>query len=106
MHQKEFSFYFKDDWKMRSNITLNLGLRFDYMGVPYERHGLVSAPIGGMKGLFGISGTSEADLYQPGHLAGSLMLVEPVGKNSENPDRQLFKNDWNNFAPAVGFSWS
>jgi hypothetical protein len=34
------------------------------------------------------------------------MLVEPVGKNSENPDRQLFKDDWNNFAPAVGFSWS
>jgi hypothetical protein len=106
MHQNEFSFFFKDDWKLRPNLTFNIGIRYDFMGVPYERNGLVSAPVGGMKGLFGITGTSEADLYQPGLSRGSLMQVEPVGKNSANPDKKLFNDDWNNFAPAIGFSWS
>jgi hypothetical protein len=106
MHQNEFSLFFKDDWKLRPKLTLNLGVRYDYMGVPYEENGLLSGPVGGMKGLFGITGTSEADMYQPGHLTGSLMLAEPVGKNSENPGRKLYNDDWNNFGPAVGLSWS
>src|SRR3989442_11811574 len=45
-------------------------------------------------------------MYQPGHLAGSLTTEEFVGKGSPNPGRQFYKNDWNNFAPAVGLSWS
>jgi hypothetical protein len=106
MHQNEFSFFFKDDWKLRPNLTFNLGIRYDFMGVPYERQGLVSAPVGGMKGLFGITGISEADLYQPGLMKGSFMRAEAVGKNSPNPDKKLYNNDWNNFAPAIGFSWS
>src|ERR1051325_7312668 len=63
-------------------------------------------PIGGSSGLWGISGSSFADMYQPGHLAGTLMGVELVGKNSQQPDKQLYRDDWNNFAPAAGLSWS
>lgn len=55
--------------------------------------------------MFGISGTSFADLWQP-FGTGTLTSVEFVGKNGPNPDRLLWNNDWNNFAPAVGFSWS
>jgi hypothetical protein len=29
-----------------------------------------------------------------------------IGKNSPNPDLLAYKNDWNNFAPSVGFSWT
>ena len=50
---------------------------------------------GGDSALLGISGPS-----------GSLTTVELVGKNSPNPNKQLYKDDWNNFAPAVGWSWS
>jgi hypothetical protein len=32
--------------------------------------------------------------------------VEFVGKNSPNPDKLLYNNDWNNFGPSVGLSWS
>src|SRR5438105_950690 len=29
-----------------------------------------------------------------------------VGKNSLNPGQQFYSDDWNNFAPSVGLSWS
>jgi hypothetical protein len=35
-----------------------------------------------------------------------LTVLQLVGKNSPNPNENLWKNDYNNFAPAVGFSWS
>jgi hypothetical protein len=104
--QREFSLFFKDDFKMRPGLTLNLGVRYEYYGVPYERHGRNAGVVNGSKGLFGITGTDWADLYQPGLQRGQPTDIELVGKNSPNPDKKLYNDDWNNFAPAVGLSWS
>jgi hypothetical protein len=105
IHQNEFSAFFKDDWKVRRNLTLNLGLRYEWYGVPYDAGGLMAAPKGGGNGLFGLSGNSFADWFRPG-IRGGLMSAEFVGKNSPNPGKLLYSNDWNNFGPALGFSWS
>lgn len=104
--QNEWGVFFKDDWKARPNLTLNLGMRYDYYGVPYDGRGILGNPVGGSAGLFGISGTGFADMFQPGKLNGSLTTIELVGKNSPQPNKQLHKDDWNNFAPSVGLSWS
>ena len=105
IHQNEFSTFLKDDWKIRPNLTLNLGIRYEWYGVPYDSNGLMAAPKGGGGGLFGLSGNSFADWFRPG-IRGPLMSAEFIGKGSPNPDKLLYKNDWNNFGPAVGFSWS
>jgi Carboxypeptidase regulatory-like domain len=89
----EISAFFKDDWKVTKNLTLNLGLHWDLYGVPYEASGLAGRGAGGYKGVCPFSQCGP-------------VTVEFVGKNSPQPGKKFFNNDWNNFAPAVGFSWS
>ena len=105
-HQNEWGAFFKDDWKVLPNLTLNLGIRYDYYGTPWEKNGMNASPVGGAAGLFGISGTSFADLWHPGVTNGKPTQLQLVGKNSPNPDTLFYNNDRNNFAPAVGLSWS
>jgi hypothetical protein len=92
-HQNEWGAFFKDDWKLRPDLTLNIGVRYDWYGVPWEANGMHALPVGGAAGLYGIS-------------SGQLTRLQLVGKNSPNPDTLFYENDWNNFAPAVGLSWS
>jgi hypothetical protein len=40
----EFEFYAQDSWKIRSDLTLTLGLRWDFHTVPYEVNGYQSVP--------------------------------------------------------------
>ncbi len=89
----EFSGFFKDDWKLTSNLSLNLGIHYEWFGVPYESRGLAGRVVNGFKGFCGIA-------------CGDLTRVELVGKNSPNPEAKLFNDDWNNFAPSAGFSYS
>lgn len=104
--QRELAWYFKDDFKVTPDLTLNLGLRYEFYSVPWDANGKAASLVGGSAGVFGISGTSFADMFQPGRLNGSLTRVQLVGKRSPNPGAKLYANDWNNFAPAVGLSWS
>jgi outer membrane receptor protein involved in Fe transport len=49
-HQNEWGAFFKDDWKVHPNLTLNVGVRYDWYGVPWEKSGLHALPIGGTAG--------------------------------------------------------
>jgi len=102
----EYSGYFKDDFKVTRSLTVNLGVRYEWYGVPYDGLGRAVAPVGGGGAVFGISGTDKSALFRPGVLNGSLTQMQLVGPGTDHPNQKLYNNDNNNFAPFVGFAWS
>jgi hypothetical protein len=102
--QNEASIFFKDDFKVLKSLTLNLGVRWEYYGVPYDGGGLMPLPVGGPTALWGISGRDYSGWMKPGARAEPT-AIQFVGKNSLNPDIPWYPDDWNNLGPAVGFAW-
>ena len=86
---REYSFFFQDTWKLRTNLTLNLGVRYELMPPQYEDAGLYAYPVGGPLGVYGNSDGSGQT---------KLGLADNYGKN-------VYRTDKNNFAPNVGFNW-
>src|SRR5262249_9652861 len=95
IHQTDWSAYFKDNWRVTSNFTVNIGLRYDKYGLPFVAQGLAARPKGGQAGLFGISGTNFNALWNPYATGGSLTTVELVGKDSPNPHLKPYQDDSN-----------
>ena len=87
----EYGFFGQDSWRIRPDLTLNIGLRYEYNTTPFEKNGLLSNLI-----------NQDASLATP---AGGFRF-DTVGKNSDNPDIPLYESDKNNFGPRVGFAWS
>jgi hypothetical protein len=99
---KDISIYFQDQWRMKRNLTVNAGLRWDYIGVPYIPSGLSILPTGGVASLFGISG--PGNIFNPGVLNGT--PAQQIDFVSGNTGRSLYNRDWDNWAPFVGFAYS
>ncbi len=90
-HQDDWAAFFKDDWNVSQNLTLNYGVRWDVYGVPYEGKGLNAVPVGNR-----LTPSSS----------GELVSVINVGKHSLNPDLGMYPRDWDNLAPSLGFSYN
>ncbi|MBZ5607958.1 MAG: carboxypeptidase regulatory-like domain-containing protein [Acidobacteriia bacterium] len=105
-HQNEYSWFFKDDFKVSPSLTLNLGVRWELYQVPTEAQGKMLAPIGDGGSVFGISGNTFGALFNPTAAAGSQTLIQAIGAGTANPNRTLYNGDLNNFAPAVGLAWN
>jgi hypothetical protein len=82
--QHEYGAFVQDSWKIRNNLTLQLGLRYEFSGVPFERDGNLSNLL-----------DQQASDTPP-------ITFQTVGPGT---GRQLYKNDPYNIEPRVGLAW-
>jgi hypothetical protein len=73
--QNEWSFFGKDDYKLNERLTLNVGVRFDFMGSPYLKPGLTNTLADGGIGLFGASRKPGVDPFSTWLTPGNLFLT-------------------------------
>jgi hypothetical protein len=78
---KEMAFFVQDDWKVNTDLTLNLGLRYDIFTAPTERFDLQSN-------------------FDP-----ATGTIQMAGENAPG-GRDLANTDKNNFGPRIGFAYS
>ena len=108
LRSREFSFFFKDDWKITRDLSLNLGVRYEYYGVPWNDTGLTVGLEGGSNAILGNSGAAGSSPWMKWmdmSYTDKSTRYEFVGPNSEHSDRRQWNRDLNNFAPHVGFSY-
>ncbi len=97
---QEYELYFQDSWRLRSNLTLTYGLRWSTSTPVYETHGLQVKPTQSL-GEYFQRRVASADQGIP---FNDLITFELAGKANNRPG--YYKQDWNNFAPAVALAWS
>jgi hypothetical protein len=101
--QRDLALYVQDQWRARPNLTLNLGVRWDYMGVPTIPNGL-AIQLTNHEHIFGVSGFGN--LFNPTAANGAAPAIGRLDFVSGDTGKGLYNNDWNNFAPFIGFAWS
>lgn len=99
--EKTYGLYGQDSWKIRPNLGLTLGLRWQpRLGVTAGTGNLTKLE-NGSNTLYGTSGSREA-LFRPGPPATTIpprTVALAIGEN-------ISPRDLNNFAPSVGVVWS
>ena len=82
----DLSAYVTDTWRLKPNLTLNIGLRHEYITPTRERRGLGLMPVGGLDVL-----------------SNTGVVIDVAGGGAGT--RPFYNSDKNNFAPNFSFSW-
>ncbi|HEV8588701.1 MAG TPA: carboxypeptidase regulatory-like domain-containing protein [Pyrinomonadaceae bacterium] len=96
-HQNEFAFYAQDSWKIRPNLTLNYGLRWELEPSAINDNNAYTRNT--FAGIYGVSGVGN--LFSPGTFTGS-----PTSYRLLTPGEKGFETRKHDFAPSFGFAYT
>ncbi len=88
-HSGDYAIFAQDDWKVRPDFTLNLGLRWEYFSPLTEAHGTLSNYVFGSQGFIN------------GSVCGPVAPLAACANGN-----QLYQPDHRGFGPRVGFAYS
>jgi hypothetical protein len=97
LHERltQTALYFADSWRLKPELTLNYGLRWDFTGASKDETGFYTHPdIADMWGP-----TPVGALFQPGNLGG---VQNPV----EGPAAEAYAPSYVHPEPNVGVAWN
>lgn len=95
--QREWGVFAADSWRMRPNLTVNFGLRWELQGPFTPLNDSYTTTT--LSDLFGVSGAGN--LFKPGVLTGRETQFVQYKKGD-----QAYNTDYKNFGPTFGFAWT
>lgn len=95
-HQKEMGFFVQDSWRVRQNLTVNYGLRWEVQR-PFtvDNSSYTTATL---DDVWGVSG--PGNFFKPGTTTGRATQFVQMQKGTP-----AYNTDYKNFAPSLGFAW-
>jgi outer membrane receptor protein involved in Fe transport len=99
---REYGIFAQDSWRLKQNLTLNLGLRYDIQQPFYPLNSLYSqANIQQVCGVSGASGDNACNLFQSGNLPGQRPTYDKYDQGAK-----AHNTDLNNLSPSLGLAWT
>jgi hypothetical protein len=102
LRSTNYGLFFQDDYKVRRDLTLNLGLRWDVQGPIYNKNNALynfDPASGGM--VKAAPNTPVNSAFLGNYPNVKILEASQVGL----PERTLRFGDSNNLAPRIGFAW-
>jgi carboxypeptidase family protein/TonB-dependent receptor-like protein len=96
-HDWSYGLFFQDSFKLRRNLTLNYGLRYELNTVLKEANGLLSNFRPQNFGVFLDPSNPNIQSDVDALKASGIVLQDEVGG--------IYNGDHNNFAPRIGLAW-
>jgi Carboxypeptidase regulatory-like domain/TonB dependent receptor len=85
----EYALYFNDSWRVKSRLTLSLGVRYEYYGVQKNKDPKLDSNF-----YYGAGATPAQQVRN-----GTISIAQDSATGG------LWAPDKNNFAPRLGFAW-
>ena len=94
----EFALYANDTWSITDRLKINLGLRYEYFGPQKKSEPKYDSNFYYSDDGCSVNSSGVTEILDC--IRGGTVLT-----SNESPSGNLWANDWNNFAPRVGFAW-